>query len=170
MTRKYGTAKEWFTFGLSVFFPGLALFGGSFAAFVGQFEFAVRTVGVVAAVVGLLIVIAGVAVWRYNLGQSADASVVVVGSSSSVEDRRAELAARRDALDLERAGLKPYLDQPLFGGVSRIQASLYGNQTESIETRAERERARVRDTQISAELQSIRRELMEMLRGVGDPD
>ncbi|MCK2035682.1 hypothetical protein KZC51_05990 [Microbacterium sp. SSW1-49] len=162
MTGKFGTAKEWFTFGLSVFFPGLAVFGGSFASFVGEFEFAARMVGIVAATAGLAIVLAGLAVWRYNLKQESKASVVVVGRSSSGENRRSDLSAKRDSLEVERAGLQPFIRIGLDSNFA-VSSIIRRMTPEEASMHAESERARTRDKQIGLEIRAIDQELMDLL-------
>lgn len=155
MTRKFGTAKEWFTFGVALIFPGVAVFTGSYAPIVGEFDVAVRIAGAALASTGILVLLAGVFVWRHNLRQDADAAASVLRESSGSpepQDDLRGLMARRDELELERAGLKPYVESSMFGSVSM---GLLGNQNESIEVRAERSKAQVRDRQIASELRAI---------------
>lgn len=157
-SRKYGSAKEWFTFSVSVLGVGLLLLGSSWVptAVLLPFSWLFRLLGIGCASLGILIAIWGVRVWRYNLKHDSTPSTVVVGKATPAEDGYGLLIRRRDELEVELAGIEA---QVYDGGPSSLISLMSGRTPADVERRAAIARTKKRMEQVEANLRGINAEI-----------
>lgn len=154
---KYGSTDKWFGFAFACLTVSISGFVASSTTALVEWAPALRTGAITLAALGGLLAVLGVAVYAYNRRNARIATVVIAGTSSPEDERRAALSEKRDELEVEKARLKPLL----YGSLSATRLSALSTPA-GLKAQGEHEAARVKSDQIDGKIRAINAELREL--------
>lgn len=155
--KKFGSADKWFGFGIALVPVGTGLLVASIQPSI--WGMSLGSAGIAASAIAVALVIGGFVVWRRNVKQATQATVLVAGTSSPDNVRRAALSDQRDKLEVEKASLQPII----MGNGRHFAIGLIGVPSPAeIKAQGEYQAARKRTEQIDAQIFAINLELREL--------